>query len=391
MIAIHCNVSGTPTDTPLLVVDTGARANGDLSVPGRCSFRLPNGTPPHGATLTWNGRTARTVIALRPGVPLAPGDYEGGQLYEPIPTLDYGPPELSALRVEGDHFVVAATGRRWWWKGATDMLLPARLEAGENISPILDQRRNAGATIIRALAMGYPFWPSGAPVQFATVRRFFEMTATARVYIEWVIFAGTRTVMPRPDAQLRFYQETLDVVRAYPHVLVELLNEQGHGTQQIDPQIFPRPGGVLASHGSGLTDASPVTPLWDFATYHPRRDRPPDSRGFTNYDPFAFQNDWPKPCPFIPDEGIKPQEYGFNPEWAAQMGRHAAHCAGGTFHSDAGVRSLPWTPEEVRCAEAFYSAIGDVVGMSAASEDSDDRAGIQRSGEVNVPRRLDAL
>jgi hypothetical protein len=141
-------------------------------------------------------------------------------------------------------------------------------------------------------------------------------------------------------------------------VLVELLNEFGHGSQNLDPSQFQKPAGLLSSHGSGLTDAPPVEPLWDFATYHPRRDPPLDTRGFTNYDPYEFQAVWPKPCPYIPDEGIKPQHYGFNPAYARQLGRHCAMQSGGTFHSDHGVRSLLWPPEVFACAQEFYLAIG---------------------------------
>ena len=358
MINIHCNITGTPDDTPVIIVDTGITRFGDLSTPGRCTFPLPDDTPPHGAYIHWNGKSARTVIAIAPNVPLTPGDYEGGSLYEPIPTLVYDAFSLTALTTLNDHFITADEGMRWWWRGATDMLLPARLEVGEDIRPLLEQRANAGANIVRSLAMGYPFWPSGAPVREETARAFFTLAAEYALYVEWVVFAGTRDNMPELAKQQAFWLQNIRMVRDYSNVLVELLNEAGHGSQRIDPAQFGDPIGVLASHGSGLTDAPPVTPLWDFATYHPRRDRPPDARGFTNYDAYEFQAEWPKPCPFIPDEGIKPHEYGFDTRWAYQMGLHAAACAGGTFHSDAGVRSLLWTPQEVRCAEAFYSGIG---------------------------------
>lgn len=357
MIRIHGNVSGTPTDAPLLVVDSGAKAVGDLHTSGRVTFHLPDGTPPHGATVSWNNTSARFVIAHRYGEPLPPGDYEGSSLVQPLPTLTYtSHPILNPLIVAGERFI-DVDGQRWWWKGATDMLLAARLEVGEDILPILRQRRDAGATIIRALAMGFPFWPSGAPARWDTVRHLFGLCADEGLYLEWVIFAGTRVNMPSLSQQQSFYAETLSLARLYPHVLIELLNEDGHGSQQIDPHAFSRPTGILASHGSGITDASPVLPVWDFATYHPRRDRPPDARGFTNYDPYEFQADWPKPCPFIADEGIKPHEYSFDPAWARQMGRHASMGAGATFHSDHGVRSELWTSEEFRCANAFYAAI----------------------------------
>jgi hypothetical protein len=100
-----------------------------------------------------------------------------------------------------------------------------------------------------------------------------------------------------------------------------------------------------------------VSPFWDYATYHARRE--PDGRGFTNYDPYEFERDYPKPCPFICDEGIKPENYGFNLDYAHKIGYHAAACAGGTFHWSGGVNSEPLTGPYFDCARAFFEGCGD--------------------------------
>ena len=89
MIRIRVNVTGIPTDFPTIMSDTGVFALGDITVPGRCTFNFPDDLQPHGGWLRYAKNDIRIVLALSAGVPLQPGDYEGGLMCEPIPDLVY--------------------------------------------------------------------------------------------------------------------------------------------------------------------------------------------------------------------------------------------------------------------------------------------------------------
>ena len=265
------------------------------------AFSLPNDAT-GGGHLRWLDRNANFLI------PAAPGAYEGASLG--LPTVAY--PMVSALTIQGNQFI--SGGQIWLWRGATEMLAPWRLLRRENVRPILEERRAAGATIVRSLAMGWPFITgSGKPADFPdywpTMRAYWQMLAEVGLNGEWVVFAGTRQWMPDPRGQQEFYGRTCQELRAFPHVTLELLNEDGHSTQLINPQNFGKPAGILASHGSGLTDAPPVSPFWDFATFHARRDRPPDARA-SRTSIRTLSSGLSKPCPFVCDESMKPRTTG---------------------------------------------------------------------------------
>jgi hypothetical protein len=272
----------------------------------------------------------------------------------PDPAPVYGP-----LRTQGGHFYAGAA--RWRWKGATDFRLAQRVYHGEDIRPLMAQRKAAGANLLRVAAMkanntGWAFDPRDDPGRYwSAVETCWAMAREHQLYLEWSVFLDTALLGMGEPWQLDFWAKTVERAQQYDHILLELMNEDGHPTQDVDPLAFPRPSGVLASRGSGLTDADVVRPTWDFATYHSRRDPPPDTRGFTNYDPYEFQAVYPKACPFIPDEGMKPHHYGYDPTVAALMGAHAGMADGGCFHTD--INSDPWTPEIAACARAFYAAI----------------------------------
>ncbi len=266
----------------------------------------------------------------------------------------------TGLRIEGDHFMQGSA--RWLWKGSTDFRLPERVLAGVDISSLLNDRRDAGANLVRMLAMkanntGYELNPR-SPGYWDAVIETCEQVGDAGMYGEWCIFADTKKMMPDPVEQQDFYRQTIETVRMYPWMVVELLNEDKHATQSINAQGFRKPDGLLSSHGSGLSDKQPVKPLWDFGTYHARR-TPPESLGkiASNYSPYVFQDPYPTLCPYVPEETLKPEQYGYNTGVARLMGKSACCGAGGTFHHSAWLEERLFNDGERACAEAFYNAL----------------------------------
>jgi len=357
MIQINLNRSGTVTSVPILIIDDGSITTADLSEPGRVIFRVHTDKYGWQFHVQWAGHVASSIL------PRDNGAYEGSLLTPPLPDLvydDVAPVPTGRLRVEGESFI-NPDNSKWYWKGATDFRLLERFIHGEDINPILDQRKSCGANILRVVAMkanntGWELNPLSTPGYWDKVREFFKKVHSKGLKVEFTVFCDTRSLMPSTADQQRFWGEAISIAQEFDHVLLELINEMGHPTQYLDPNDFSRPGGgLLASHGSGLTDAPPVHPLWDFGTYHARRDPPPDTRGFTNYDAYEFQAEYPKPCPFIPDEGMKPASFGYDPTVSALMGAHASMHSGGTFHTD--INSDLWDESTETCARVFFASI----------------------------------
>lgn len=344
MKQINCTVAGVVTDTPVLVADSGVTVTAFFESPTRAIFQIADAVT-GGATIAFNnGKTERVIV------PLA-GAEEG-------PLLQYGSPAV-AFGVSGQRFV--ENGAPVMWRGCSEFRLPARAKDGEDILPVLRDRLDVGFNVLRSLAMkannvGWTLDPRDGDYWDA-VKRYFDAVGGAGLKLEWTVFADTKLMMPDEGEQVAFWGATVEAVRQYPFVVLELMNEYGHSTQCVDPSRFARPSGVLASHGSGLSDADVVQPLWDFATYHARRaSHPGDARGATNYSPYAYQESLNKPCPYVPDEGDKPESYGFEPSFAWLMGRHASCGAGGTFHSNDGIQSVVFSPQTRACAAKFVEA-----------------------------------
>lgn len=352
MIVINLNVVGTPTDIPELKVDTTPTIYLATLTDHRATFALPDAAPPHGFSVRWAGQEARSIV------PSSPGHYEGGLLQPPLPDLAYALPAPTGLHVRGDAFWQGETP--FLWRGSTEFRLPERVLVGANIRPILEDRVNAGANLVRILAMkanntGYELNPR-APGYWDAVKQTLELCGDAGLYVEWCVFADTKRMMPDAGEQQEFYARTLETVRAFPHVLIELLNEDKHATQAINAQAFSRPAGILASHGSGLSDVQPVKPLWDYGTYHGRR-----SGGLakicSNYSSYVFQDTYPLPVPYIPEETLKPEGYGYDVGVASLLGCSARCGAGGTFHHSAWLEQRLWNDPERACATAFFGAL----------------------------------
>jgi hypothetical protein len=346
MKQINCNVSGTPTDTPTISDDVPRSFAGHFETGNlRCVFELPDDAI-GGGHLHFRGQT---VNFLLPG---DSGSFEGSRLG--LPTMVYASP--LGLTIADVQFVTIATGKRWLMKGTTEMNAPDRLRSGENIRPVLRQRVQAGANLVRSLGMGYPFRTNQSPLPFALVEQYFELCAQEELYVQWCVFAGTRLVMPNQSQQLEFWQQSIEVCKRHQNVLIELCNEFDHSSQSISPAAFPKPSGILASRGSALTDETPAKPHMDWAGYSARRDTN-NSRGFTNCDPYEFESDFPKREPMIAQESAKPEDYGFDRRFAALIGKHGANGWGIVFHSNQGVRSELWPENVLRCAEACYAEV----------------------------------
>jgi hypothetical protein len=350
MKQINVNVQGDHgTDVPYIEDDRPKQIAGVFENPSRIIFHLPsdfNG----GGHLVWTGNKVNFLIP--------PDGFvgEGSQLG--LPDITYGPTSAGRWVVSGSQFTV--NGAPIKWKGITHMRLLDLALDGVSIADHLTQVQEAGFNLVRVLGMktnntGWELSPY-EPGYWDVADDLYTMCKTRGLQVEFTAFADTKYVMSGADLQHHYWENICSLAQVHDNVLLEFMNEYGHPTQAINPLNFAKPLGVTSSHGSGLTDADGVKPYWDYMTYHARRDAPPDARGFTNYDQYEFQAVYPS-LPRVPDEGIKPDQYGFDTGYASLLGAHAALGAGGTFHWGGGVNSDMMDSPTFDCASAFCSAI----------------------------------
>src|SRR5438067_1168036 len=150
MKQINVNVIGTPTDIPVLRVDGRSTSYAaDLSQSSRAIFRLSDSEPTGvGATIQYAFGSLRVIVP-------PPDAWEADQ--PPVKPPDATQPivivyaRALTIGVRGAEFIAAGT--RYAWRGCSDFRLPHRFMTGEDIQPVLDDRRAVGATLLRCFAM----------------------------------------------------------------------------------------------------------------------------------------------------------------------------------------------------------------------------------------------
>ncbi len=315
-----------------------------------------------------NGVEVVVCYQLNDGLTSAPGDRFGIRRLDgtekPVAAVfaPYAPP------VPAPEPVPPTPRPGIYWIGCTDFRLPQLQMAGEHarFNDIIAQRKDCGFNTLRVLGMkadntGWALNPDGRPDWDGDLRRFMDAIVTARVMVEFNVFADTKHLPGWTDhnKQMAHWNRTVEALRPYaPHIYLSLGNEVLHGGHQsINVGAFPKPAGFLFCRGSSLMDSPPVEPLGDYATYGVRRDPLPDARGAGNYSPYEFRAVYPQPVPLIPVEGMKPENYGYDPEYAQLIGRHASCGWGGVFHHGRGINGELFTAAEEACARAFVEGL----------------------------------
>lgn len=190
----------------------------------------------------------------------------------PPPPVVQPDPDLSPLHVEGLRFVDGA-GQEFRWKGVTDFLLLARYLNGENIEPILQDRVNVGANLVRVFGMlaswGNPatspsdgiihFFPQEHADYFDRLRTFLDLLKRYRLRCELVVFADAQIVMPDQGQQLAHWNRVAVSIGDKTNVVLQVVN-QGK-KNGVDSTVFPNPHdawpNLLASRDSGMEGDNP--------------------------------------------------------------------------------------------------------------------------------------
>ena len=276
----------------------------------------------------------------------------------------HGP--IPRVRVDGSRFVTEH-GAPWVWKGATDFLLFKRFLEGQDIVPILNERKAVGANLVRVLGMCHyitHFYPQDHANYYEKLSAFFDLLFEHRLYVEFVCFADQQEV--KIDEQAHF-NRVCDVIRSKSNVFLELVNEWRKNG--IDPNEFSKPSGIISSRGSGLGDEAPPTPGWDYHTWHGRRDWPKVL--FANEDMWFVKEGivYPNHHVDVPRPTVADEPIGFGPHDIPGRRSNNPYVAkvtaetgllfgsGATFHSDEGIQSQGFQPHTTFLAKTFFAGL----------------------------------
>jgi hypothetical protein len=274
--------------------------------------------------------------------------------------------ERGPLRIEGASFR-DQSGAFWMWRGCTDFMLFARYVDGEDIDGLLSERIQVGCRVLRVLGMAHNIPANAGRRDFAPatygdrywagLAAFADKLAARGLRFEFVVFADAQLLMPRLEDQRAHLARVAAALRPKWNALGELVNEWPQNG--VNPGQFEKPAG-LWSRGSALGGQPPFAPPWDWIDHHGRRsadwyrdETAREIRGGIN-------------VPVVQDEPIGAAEAAVpgrrdnvpdHFRWAAALW---AFTGGATFHSDAGIDSKPFGPNQKACAVAFFEALRTV-------------------------------
>ena len=294
-----------------------------------------------------------------------------------------GPFEFGQLTVNGKKFINKETGLLWNSKQCSDFrLLQHYIVYGpSHVRQIISQRQSLGFNESRVFGMLHNitrFYPSDYPDYYSKLGSFLDLASDMHYRIQFVAFADVQAVMPDEIKQFIYYQQICAVLKNRWNIRLELVNEASQNG--LDTNKFVKPTGILSSHGSQTSDQYPVTPLWDFADYHPSRsyDWPRKMHNAMEdvQDPSGVVTQSSEPM------GAAEKAIGGrrdnNPKNFFDAGAVAALLTGGaTGHSDQGIQSELFTGKQYECMKAF------VQGMNAVSLEF--YTGVYTAGHMALP------
>lgn len=280
---------------------------------------------------------------------------------------------LGRIHVEHHRFV-DEDGQEWIWRGATNFLLFQRFLEGEDIEPLL----YPGAEVYRVtLVMKFipnlvglrDLRPENYAHYWPGLDAFAEYLLVRRKRLEATCWCDIQMMGQDRRWLQRHLDQANEILNARPNAFGELVNE--YPKNGVNPLDFQRPhGAMLWSRGSGLVDAPPARPGWDWFGFHGRRDWPKvtssteDMWAIANSVKDGWNSHLYPPMIAIHGEGIGFSEVAIankrstSKRLARLLGVASRELgSGGDCHLDAGVMSLPLGPIQQDCLAEFSQAL----------------------------------
>lgn len=290
------------------------------------------------------------------------------QVSFPAPPPPPPPPPgwLVALKIEGVTFT--ENGKPWIYRGFTDFLLYQKFLAGDNLDAILRERVGVGANVVRVLGMVTSFshfHPQEHADYYDRLRPFADTLASYGLRVEFVVFADAQVVMPDTAAEQAHIDRVIAAFGTATNVLIEVCNEPfknipgGSVAASALAQRIVGRGFLVATGNYDYPDpGTPVPYSADYLTNHPER-KPEWPR--TSKDQYDFNEVYHKPVVSDEPMGAAETDSGSRSAQPDDFAYFAAESAlagaGGTFHSDSGVRSETLGSVQRLSARAFFDAM----------------------------------
>lgn len=311
-----------------------------ISEDGRFRFRLQN-----------DGNVVTEVIAT--GEVLFAATWAGGILKPDAPFPPAPPtPSLPDLTIEGQFF--RSGGAPWTAIECSDFNLLNRWQHGEEIRPILEQRRDVGFNLLRVWTL-YDLLAANIgqflDIDYGRLPEFVALCASHGLYVEFTAY----TSLERFDHWPR-----LGVVAQHcaPKPLLELVNEGDLAVNRIDMARYAPIFGVLCSHGSGSSEHVPTWEPWDYGTLH--YNDADEWQRKTAHNPMEdFGNVFGRPCISNENTRYPDKDQSLTKVFDAAAGA-ALLTAGSCFHSVAGKNSTLWTGLELEAAKSWAAGARSV-------------------------------
>lgn len=324
-----------------------------------------NGPPIGGATVYADavGETDAKGLAVIRDVFIsvdAPGFYNyGGAYHEPspdaiIPVSLQRHPALVNLRTRGQFFE-QEDGTRFTAIGCSDFALLAKYQNGEDIRPVLDQRKACGFNMLRVwTAFDIPGIGVFTTLDYAKVPGFVDLCAQYGLYVEFTSYTGINDPM-------HWSYLCAAARRCQPFPLLELVNELDQNTNEPDHKghvfnlsDYQRPDGLLTSHGSNGAERVPVMPFWSYATFHTN-----DAYEWQRKVGHNAMEIWAGPT--YSNENTRYPDKATSLTMATDAAAGAALlCAGSCFHSVAGKASVAFDQATEAAARAWVEGAQSV-------------------------------
>jgi hypothetical protein len=272
------------------------------------------------------------------------------------------------LRAAGQFFQTE-TGARFTAIECSDFALYQRFLNGEDIVPVLTQRRALGFNMVRVFGMynnpaglGHFIPAEYGERYYLDLPAFFGLLGRYSLYGEFTANADSRTVFTGPDPQTAHWMRLGTIFPGIGNCLVECVNENDQPINTLWAPLV-RMLNVLASAGSNGSQAAPRRPPWDYETVHLG-------------SAFEWQRKtphWPYECsngaegiagshgPVMANENTRYPDKDQSLTHAEDAPKAAALlCAGSAYHSVSGKASQLWSGLELQAAQTWAQAARSV-------------------------------
>lgn len=273
--------------------------------------------------------------------------------------LEQDNPDLPRLMANGQFFSLS-NGEPFTAIECSDFNLLAKFvdEGPLAIKDILNERAGLGFNMLRVWTLfnipgiGH-LMTEEHPELYLKIPAFCKMCASYGFWIEFTAYTGIND----PE----HWTNLGDAVRLESNVILELVNELDQNTNEPDHlgrvfnlDLFSKLDGIMCAHGSNGSEAQPILPHWDYATFHTNdafeEQRKIGHNAMEIWNGPTLTNETGR----FPDRRNS-EDYAYDSAAGASL-----LCAGSCFHSISGKTSKLFDDTEFACATMWVMGAGSV-------------------------------